>query len=140
MNLDDFMVYDDDDTTSTSNDNSSVHYDNGTEEFLTKYFSEKNKLGKDGYTVYKGKKSLTGSLIKQSDKVVQALLVNAVDAINTKFISVTFRTITEREIKKVTKKYISLDNSRRIPLLVERKYMEQMKYSEHRQKIAEQFL
>ena len=103
--------------------------------------SNKKKLGKDVYnSVYKGKKTLLGSLIKSTDKVIPVMMVIGENVVSSRFISVSPRTVAEREIKMVAKKYISLNNSRREPLLVEAKYMDGIDYQKHRQAITDQFL
>jgi len=108
---------------------------------LDERFDKVKKLNKDTYVnSYKGKKTLLGSLIKQTDKVIHVLLVNGNNARGAKFVSVSPRYITEREIGMVSKSYVSLDHSRRVLAVVEAKYMNGINYQKHRQKIVDQFL
>jgi len=112
-----------------------------TTKILERISSNKKKIAKDVYNnIYKGKTTMLGSLIKPTDKIVHVMMITGDNILGTQFISVSPRIVAEREIKIVAKKYISLDNSRREPLLVEAKYMEGVDYQKHRQRIAEQFL
>lgn len=112
-----------------------------TKQTLVERFEQRKKIGKDVYnTCYKGKKTLLGSLIKQTDKVMSVLLVNGDNAKDARFISVSPRYITDREIESLSKRYVSLDHSRRELALVEAKYMNGVDYQKHRQKIVDQFL
>ena len=140
MKLNDILVYEDTVKETVEEEVVEVHHDD-TEATLRRHFKDICKLSKDTYNLlYKGKKTILGSLVKQSDKVLEVCYIDGKHAPSAKFISVTFRLIAEREISKVSKSYISLDNSRRVPVLVESKYMENDKYYEHRQKIVEQYL
>jgi len=109
-------------------------------DFLLKYFKLKRKLKKDDYIVFSSKKTILGTKIKSNDKVIEVIMVNAHEAASVKFISVTCRFVVERELKETSKIYMSLDDSRRVPLIVERKYMEDDSFYEHRMNIIEQFL
>ena len=112
-----------------------------TTKILERISSNKKKIAKDVYNnIYKGKITMLGSLIKPTDKIVHVMMITGENILGSEFISVSPRIVAEREIKTVAKKYISLDSSRREPLLVEAKYMEGVDYQKHRQRIAEQFL
>ena len=138
MGLDDIMDFGGEDTNVEEYDTEFDH--STTVSTLTRHFEGRSKLGKDLFnTIYNGKKTILGTPIKSTDKIISVLLISS-DTFSNKFISVSIRYVSEREIKKVSKKYISLDNSRREPLLVECKYMESVKYQDCRQKIVDQFL
>ena len=107
---------------------------------LTRHFENTKKVSKDTYTtVYKGKKTMLGSLIKPTDKLIEICFVDASNAGSCRFIGINFRYIAERELETVSRRYMSLDNSRRVPALVELKYMNNSLYEKHRLKIVEQF-
>ncbi len=107
---------------------------------LKRHFENKKILGKETFNaIYKGKKTLLGSIIRPTDKIVEVCLVDAENAGTCRFISIRFKSVAERELTKVSKQYMSLDNSRRVPALVELKYMNNSLYETHRQKIVDQF-
>ena len=107
---------------------------------LEKYFENEQKIGKSVYeTVYKGKKTILGSLIKSTDKVVSVMKIMGDTIINAKFVSVSPKFITERELKTVAKKFVAINESRRLPLLVEAKYICSEDYAKHRQEVYDQF-
>jgi len=98
-------------------------------DFLSKYFKFKSKIKKDDYIVYNGKKTILGSLIKNNDTVVEVLLINGDDIEGgTRFISVTVTYVALRETGETEDKYVSLDDSRRIPLLIDKKYINSVEY------------
>jgi len=108
--------------------------------FLKTYFSEKKKVSKDDYVVFKGLMTILGTDIRPTDKIIQVLMINAEGVESNTFASVTIRYVVERELRDTSCVYVSLDDSRREPVLVERKYMEDLEYDSARQKIVEQFL
>lgn len=112
-----------------------------TIESFNKYFKDAKKVSKKDFGIsYKGKKTLLGSLIKENDIFIEVSVINSEGILSNKFISIGFKFVAKREIKEVSKTYVILDEDRRIPLLVESKYMDMSEYSDYRDKIYEQFL
>ena len=106
---------------------------------LKMYFVDIKKK-KDFNILYKGRKTLLGSLLKENDSFIEFGVVNVEGILTNKFISLSFRYVAKREIKDIAKMYIILDTDRRFPILIESKYMELPEYNKHRDKIYKQFM
>lgn len=130
MTLDDILVYDE--------DNTSVCDNSDTEDYIKKYFVDKTVIGKKDLSYHSEKRTLLNNKLRAMDKIIEVLVINAESAVSARFISVTFRIIAEREIKQISKKYVQFGESSRYPKLIERKYLEQKKYKEFREKLYTQ--
>ena len=79
-----------------------------------------------------------GRKITASDKVKEIAIINAGQS--SRFISVSFKLITESEIKQVATAYTTIGAERRYPLLVEVKYVYDPKYKDIYLQIQNEFL
>ena len=108
---------------------------------LKERFKDKKAIGRSLYKlIYTGKKSILGTPIKPTDTVIEIAVINEHSILRSHFINIQFKYVIKREIKDVANRYMSLDHSRRILLLVEYKYMTNPKYMKHRNKIMNEFL
>jgi len=108
---------------------------------IIELFKDKKKVPKkDFLLLYDDRKTLLGNKLKQNDIFVEILVINTTGILTNNFINISFKYITKQEINDVAKTYTIIDNDRRIPLLVESKYMDSSKYVEYRNKIYKQFL
>lgn len=112
-----------------------------TVDALNNYFKRAKKVPKKDFNqLYKGRKTLLGSLLKENDIFIEVAVINTEGIDINTFLSISFRYVSKREIKDVSKKYVIIDPDRRYPLLVESKYMDMIEYVNYRDKIYKQFL
>jgi len=112
-----------------------------TLEQLNVYFNDIKKSSKKEFNLlFKGKKTLLDSLLKENDVFREFAVINTEGILSNKFISIGFKYVAKREIADLAKYYVLLDVDRRVPLLVESKYMDLLEFSEHRDKIYKQFM
>jgi len=158
MSLDDILVFSDDEPTKSTkpikskkqskpkkqSPSENVHVNHVYEMTLSQleqFFENKKKLPKKTFNfMFKGKKSILGSLLKENDIFLEVAVLNVDNVFTTKFISMSFKFMAKRELKAVSKKYTIIDPDKRYPLLVEAKYMDLDEYSKQRDKIYKQFL
>lgn len=110
-----------------------------TEEILKSFFDKRDRIGKDGMVIYEGKKTFLGAKIKSTDKIIEFALINAQSADTSKFISISFKKMTEKEIKKIAKQYQVIGEPKRYPQLVDRKYMVLGKYKSIKTRVLDDF-
>ena len=112
-----------------------------TVEQLKVYFKNTKKIPKKDFNLsFKGKKTLLGSLLKENDIFIEVGVLHTEGMLSNKFISMGFKYVAKREITELSKKYVILNADRRVPLIVESKYMDLPEYNKHRDKIYKQFL
>jgi hypothetical protein len=105
-----------------------------------RYFESLDRIGKDAYNVvYKNVKTILGNPIKSTDKVLSVLSIIPGTITSESFISVSPRFVVEREMKLVAKKYVSVNGTRRVPVVVEAKYMNSEHYPKHRKNILAEY-
>ncbi len=105
---------------------------------LTQLFDDKSIIGKSDFIVFSKTNTLLGNPLKSSDKIINVNLIND-KSLDCKFISISFRVITYREIKNVSKEYVIIRKSGIFPTLVKREYIEDPKYANYAKKLYEQF-
>jgi len=103
--------------------------------YFTGRFKETPAITKKDFEVYKGKKTLCNTKIKEKDKVVSVCVMHTGTLSGSEHISVSFKYIALRELEKVCKKYY-LVKERREPVIVELEYMFN---KESRKKINEEY-
>jgi len=108
---------------------------------LNRLFDKEDKLGKVIFdAMFKNKKTILGDPIRFTDKVVSVLEIMPDTIMSEGFTSVSPRLTVNSELKMVAKKYVSVNPDRRVPALVEAKYMNSEHYPKHRQHILNEFL
>lgn len=109
-----------------------------TEQYLLRYFKNVEKIGKDG--IHLDKKTILKNKIQPTDIVLEVAVVNGDGAASNNFVSVSFKLICFKEIKELSKIYLPIDNGKKYPTLVDKKYMELSEFYEHKRKIMDQLL
>lgn len=137
-NIDDLMVFDDEDEITGAETSAPVADSYDTENYLKGFFNKCKKIGKDGLVIYENRNTFLGKKINASDKVIEFALING-ESSDSSFMTISFKLLIEKEIKEISKIYTSIGVDRRYPMLVDKKYMSGKKYKANRMKILEQF-
>jgi hypothetical protein len=111
-----------------------------TIQYLKDFFAKTEKVGKENIICYAERKTMFGRKITATDKVKEIGIINAKHALSNKFISTTFKLITESEIVQVAKTYMNFGAVRHYPLLVEIEYIIDPKHNNVLIRIQDEFL
>jgi len=112
-----------------------------TIQVLKKMFDKEEKLGKHVVdSSFMNHKTILGNSIESSDKLISVLEIIPGTILDCPFISVSPRLVVERELNTLSKKYVSVNPNRKIPVLVKAKYMSMEHCPKHRDIILDQFM
>ena len=117
-----------------------VVVDERTSTYFTDAFKQSYRVKSADMDMYSNKKTIYGTDISVNDKLVTVSVINAKDALNAKFISISFKNVAKSELKQFLKDYTLVNVKRSGPTVVERCYMEHVEFMGHKQRIHEQFL
>ena len=109
-----------------------------TVNYLRKYFINVQKVGKDDIIFYADRKTMFGKKILATDKIKEIGIINIKNI--SVFISTSYKLVKETEIEEVARKYITIGADRRVPIVVERYYMDNEEFISQRRKVMEEFL
>ena len=107
--------------------------------YFEEQFSLIEKTMKIDLPLVEKKRSLFNGRFKLYDKVMEVAVLNAGFVMSGGMLSISFRHISETEVKKVLKEYTIVRVSR-YPVIVERKYMEDNEYKDYRKIIEQEYL
>ena len=111
-----------------------------SERYFETQFTGVDKITKKELPNYTGKTSLYNTIFKINDKIMEIAILNAGDALTCRHLSITFKRITERDLKKLLKDYIIIKMTPKYPTLVERKYMEDKEYKDYKKIIERDYV
>lgn len=116
-----------------------VIIDEMSKQYFTEAFSNATKLKTSDMVGFSNHKTIFGKIIKARDKIINVAVINAEGILTNRFISISFKCVSYTEFKEFLEKYIIVKTNKRYATIVERVYMEDIQYANHRQRIVEQF-